>query len=128
MGYLSGQLGQVLGHCAMHELYIWQQTILLASHCWNRCKHVWQHVVDCVLVVGASSTIRDSTSTTIPRIRLVMVCLLRLISTRTIDSLGGNSLWNSIEFITLVKVLPIGYSGSSDPRITPARLKRRGQT
>jgi len=88
-GYLSGQLGQVLGHCAMHELYILQQTMLLASHCWNRCKHVSQHVVDCVLVVGASSTIRDSKSTTIPRIRLVMVCLLRLIHTRTIDSLGG---------------------------------------
>jgi len=88
-GYSSGQLGQLLGHCAMHELYSLQQTIVEPSHCWNRCKHAWQHVVDCVFVVGADRTIRDRTNTTIPRIRLRMICLLRLIHAEHRLVLGG---------------------------------------
>ena len=105
-GYLSGQLGQVLGHCAMHELYILQQTILLASHCWNRSRHLWQHVVDCVLVLGANNTNRDSTNTTTPRIRLLMVCL-RLIHIEHRWVLGGILSGMSVQSITLGRRLHI---------------------
>jgi hypothetical protein len=55
-------------------------------------------------VVGDSSTIRDSINTTIPRIRLVMAASFRL--TRTLTDWEEFSL-DEVEFITLVKVLPI---------------------
>ena len=58
--------------------------------------------MDCVFVVGANSTIRDSTNTTIPRIRLVMAGLLRLIRTEQGKILGG-VLWKRVEFTTVGK-------------------------
>ncbi len=119
-GYWSGQLGQALGHCAMHELYSLQQTILLASHCWNRCKHAWQHVVDWVFEVGANSTIRDSTNTTMPRIRLLMVCLLRLIHIEHRSVFGRYSLWEE---------RPVYHEATWSVKTNPAlaSISRRGQ-
>ena len=65
----SGQLGHVPGHCDIHALYILQQTMVLPSHCWKRCRHLVQQLVDCGLVVGAKSAVRQITNATITSTR-----------------------------------------------------------